>query len=208
MKTIDIKKWNRREHFEFFNGFDNPFYNISTEVDCSDAYKFSKEKGISFFAFYLYKSIEAVNKIEAFRYRIEEQKVVLHDLIHIAVTIAREDGTFGFSFVPFSENFNQFKHDLKKEIEDVQNSTGLRLNNDDRRTDVIHFSSLPWIKFTGLSHASNFNTDESVPKITFGKAFDRDGKKYLPIAIEVHHGLVDALHIAQFLEAFQEGMED
>ena len=208
MKKINIDKWNRKEHFEFFREFDNPFYNITTEVDCTEAFRKSKAEGISFFAYYLYKSIEAVNSIECFKYRIEDKKVVLHDVIHVAVTIARDDGTFGFSFVPFSRDFDQFILDLKKEIDAVQQSTGLRLNNDGRRMDVIHFSSLPWIKFTGLTHASNYNTSESVPKITFGRAFDRGDKKYLPIAIEVHHGLIDAFHIAKFLETFQEGLDE
>lgn len=208
MKIIDIDNWNRKEHFEFFSKYDNPFYGIATEIDCTKAFINSKEKGFSFFAYYLYKCTSAVNLVSSFRYRIHKGKVVLFDTIHAAATIAREDGTFGFSFIPFVPDFKIFNEKIKQEIEAVQNSKGLRANNDERRSDVIHFSSIPWIKFTGLSHASNFNTDDSVPKITFGKAFDREDKKILPIAIEVHHGLVDALHIANYLEVFQKLMDE
>jgi chloramphenicol O-acetyltransferase type A len=57
-----------------------------------------------------------------------------------------------------------------------------------------------------LTHARNYQSSDSVPKITFGKASLKDGKWLLPTSIEVHHGLVDGVHIAQFLEEFQKGM--
>ena len=64
---------------------------------------------------------------------------------------------------------NQAIAPLKKEIINVQSTKGLRVNEDAKRLDVIHYSTLPWNKLTGLTHARNFNIDDSVPKITFGK---------------------------------------
>lgn len=85
----------------------------------------------------------------------------------------------------------------------MQHSTGLRLNNDDLKNDLIRHSTIPWHSFSGLLHPTNFNPKESVPKITFGKYTIREGRKLLPVSIEAHHGLVDGLHIAQYLTEFQ-----
>ncbi|MCG2611853.1 chloramphenicol acetyltransferase [Flavobacterium sp. SM15] len=206
MRIIDVESWNRKEHFEFFTKMDSPYFGIVTEVECTHAYTKAKELKQSFFATYMHKSMMAVNQTEEFKYRIVDNQVVVFDVIHAGTTIGREDGTFGFAFIPFSEDFKTFNAELQREIQEVQNSTGLRLNNDDLKSDLIRHSTLPWSSFTGLLHPTNFKNNESVPKITFGKAFIREGKRFLPVSVEANHGLVDGLHIARYLEKFQHFM--
>ncbi|WP_020526940.1 chloramphenicol acetyltransferase [Flexithrix dorotheae] len=208
MELIDYKNWNRREHFEFFSKYDEPFFGLVTEVECTQAYQTAKANGWSFFAYYLHQSIRAVNQIEEFRYRIINGKVARFKEIHAASTIGRPDGTFGFSFMPFSEDFSVFKAALNQEIQEVLNSSGLRANEDAIRPDVIHYSTLPWNKFTGLTHARNFKKGDSVPKISFGKAYIKDEKRFLPVSIDAHHGLVDGFHVAKYLEIFQGFLEN
>ena len=203
MKKIDIENWNRREHFEFFSKMTSPYFGIVTEVDCSKAYAHCKENGYSFFAYYLFKSMKAVNSVEELKLRIVDQNVVLFDEIHAGTTIGRSDGTFGFAFVNFSKDFASFNLELQSEIAAVNNSTGLRLNNDDIKKNLIRHSTFPWHKFTALLHPTNFDKTESVPKITFGKFFVQNDQKLLPISIEAHHGLVDGLHLSMYLNEFQ-----
>lgn len=208
MKYIDIDTWNRKEHFEFFSQMDNPFFGVVSEIDCTRAHAYSKEQGISFFAHYLYQSVRAVNLVEAMKLRVAGKKVILYDVIHASATIGRKDGTFGFSFMESASDFDSFNAALMAERKSVEESSGLRNSSNAQRTDVIHYSTLPWSKFTGLTHARSFNTSDTVPKITFGKIFSREGNKYLPISVDVHHGLVDGLHIAQFMDAFQRLMDE
>jgi chloramphenicol O-acetyltransferase type A len=204
VRVIDIDKWNRKEHYEFFSKMANPMFGIVTEVECTEAYKFSVDTGISFFAYYLHRSMIAVNSVAELKYRIINEEVIAFDTVHAGTTIGREDGTFGFAFIPFSESFDKFNDDLQKEITAVKSTTGLRLNNDDITKDLIRHSTFPWHSFTGLLHPSNHDKKETVPKITFGKFAVRDDKKYLPVSIEAHHGLVDGLHLGKYLANFQE----
>lgn len=207
MKIIDLENWNRKEHFDFFSQMKNPYFGFTTEVDCTKAYHSAKEKEFSFFAAYLHKSMVAVNTVDAFKLRIIEGEVALFDTIHAGTTIGREDGTFGFAYIPFSNDFSVFNDRLQGEIQAVQNSTGLRLKNGDIGKDLIRHSTVPWNSFSALLHPTNFDRTESVPKITFGKFNVRDGKKYLPVSVEAHHGLADGLHIAQYLEEFQRQLD-
>ena len=34
-KIIDIATWNRREHYEHFSAFDDPFFGVTVNVDCT-----------------------------------------------------------------------------------------------------------------------------------------------------------------------------
>ncbi|MBS7788170.1 chloramphenicol acetyltransferase [Flavobacterium sp. CYK-55] len=203
MKLIHTENWNRKEHYDFFSKMANPYFGIVTEVDCTKAYSKAKENAYSFFAYYLHKSMMAVNSVTELRYRIVHQNIVEFPVVNAGATIARKDGTFGFIFVNFTEDFFKFNEQLQDEIKSVHNSTGLRLNDDDVKKDLIRHSTIPWTSFTGLLHPTNFDPTESVPKITFGKFNIRDQKKYLPVSIEAHHGLVDGFHLAQYLEEFQ-----
>ncbi len=207
MEIINIESWNRKEHFEFFSRMASPYFGITTEVDCTIAYDNAKENGNSFFAHYLHKSMIAVNSVEELRLRIVDNKVALFEKINVGATVGRADGTFGFIFVNFSDDFETFNKELQNEIQTVLNSTGLRLNDDDIKKDLIRHSTIPWTSFTGLLHPTNFDRTESVPKITFGKFSIREGKKYLPVSIEAHHGLVDGFHLAKYLSEFQRQLD-
>lgn len=203
MKIIDIESWNRKEHFEFFSKMASPYFGFTTEVDCTEAYKKSKENGYSFFASYLHKSMVAVNSVEELKLRIVDDKVVLYDTINAGTTIGRADGTFGFAYIHFSEDFEIFNAELQKEISEVQNSTGIRMNNGELGKDLIRHSTIPWNSFSALLHPTPLDKSESVPKITFGKFSERDGRKFLPVSVEAHHGLTDGFHLAKYLEEFQ-----
>ncbi|WP_368662512.1 CatA-like O-acetyltransferase [Zobellia laminariae] len=67
-KEINVETWYRKDHFEFFSKFDEPFYGITAKVDCTKTYNTAKDKGHSFFLSYLHKSLVAVNRTVQFRY--------------------------------------------------------------------------------------------------------------------------------------------
>ncbi len=204
MRTpIDLTTWNRKEHFEFFGSFDEPFFGIATTVDFTKGYQKIKDLGYSYFLFYLHKSLLAVNTIDAFKYRIDNDQVYVYDKIHASPTIGREDHTFGFSFIEFHEDFETFVIEAQKEINAVKNSTGLRHTDNAKRIDTIHYSSIPWYNFTGLTHARHFKFNDSVPKISFGKYTKIGDTLNLPISINVHHGMADGYHVGLYLEEFQ-----
>ncbi|UFH32455.1 chloramphenicol acetyltransferase [Chryseobacterium sp. C-71] len=203
MKIIDIESWNRKEHFEFFSKMQSPFFGFTTEVDCTKAYDDAKEQGHSFYAVYLHKSMIAINMVDELKLRIVDGKVVLYDEVHVGGTIGRADGTFGFSFFEYSEDFEIFNTRLQDQVKTVQNSSGLGISNDVLPINHIRHTTIPWKSFSAMLHPTNFDPKECIPKITFGKFNIRDGKKYLPVSIEAHHGLADGIHLAKYFEEFE-----
>jgi len=70
--------------------------------------------------------------------------------------------------------------------------------------NIIHFSSLPWIKFNHVSHPRHYKTRDSIPKITVGKYFMSENKRMIPVSVHVHHAVADGLHLGQFFEILQD----
>jgi chloramphenicol O-acetyltransferase type A len=200
-QKIDLATWNRKEHFEFFSTFEEPFFGITTPIEMTIAYEKAKAMQIPFFVYYLHKTIAAVNQVENFRYRIEENEVVLYNEIDASATIMREDKTFGFSFMKFHSNIDEFTKIAETEIERIQVTPGLFTR--EFPTNIIHFSAIPWINFTSLTHSRSYTLPDSCPKVSWGKLMEENGKKTMSMAVMAHHGLVDGYHMGLFVEALQ-----
>jgi chloramphenicol O-acetyltransferase type A len=205
-KQLDIATWNRHDHFQFFRQFDEPFFGVTVQMDMTKAYQKAKESHTSFFLYYLYCSIKAANAVENFRYRIEnEDEVWVHENINASATIGRPDGTFGFSYMDYYADYQLFEKNASLEIERVQRSKGLEVAGSSDA--VIHYSSLPWLDFTALSHARHFKYKDSCTKISFGKMVEENGKRRMAVSIHVHHALCDGFHVGQFVEIFQNELD-
>jgi len=201
-EKIDINTWIRKDHFKFFSAFEEPFFGVTVDVDCTASYKQAKEMGVSFFLLYLHKSLLAANKVEPFRYRIIDGEVWKFDEVHASATINRENGAFGFGYMDFHEDFDNFNAHAKIEIEKVENSTGLIPASSGE--NVIHYSALPWLNFKSMSHARNYSFNDSCPKISFGQVRDKGKRKIMSVSIHVNHALMDGFHVSQFVDAYQE----
>ena len=156
----------------------------------------------SFFAASLWCSLAAANEVEEFRYRIRGPEVVVHPLIHGGSTVLLPDGTFRFAYYDYSSGLGGFIEHVRQVTERVRSESG-PLDPQDDRDDLIHYSVIPWVPFTSFSHARRWGTEDAVPKIVFGKHREVGGRRYMPVSVEVHHALVDGLHVGRFYEAFQ-----
>jgi chloramphenicol O-acetyltransferase type A len=199
---LDLENWPRKQHFEFFKQFEEPYFGVTVNVDVTLAYEHAKAAGVSLFIYYLYQSLGAANMIEPFKYRIEDNTVMVYDTVNAAPTINRPNGTFGFAYIDYDPSFGKFLESAEKEIERVQATTDLMPSASGQ--NVVHYSALPWINFTSISHARMFSINESVPKISFGRITDIDGQKIMPVSVHVHHALMDGLHVGQYLQCYQD----
>lgn len=202
-RKFNPEGWNRKEHFELFSRMDNPYVGVVAEVDCTKAYQFTKANKQSFFATYLFCSMQAENSVEEFKYRLEDSEIFIYDHIDCGTTIGRKDGTFGFAFIPYSVDFETFNNKLQQEINEVEKCVGLHIKNEELTLGLIRHSTFPWSRFTGLVQPSNYGTEESIPRIIFGKAYQQGDKMMMPVSVEANHGFVDGLHLANYLANFE-----
>ena len=150
----------------------------------------------------LFLSVKAANVIEEFRYRIEEDSVFIYDLIHPFSTVFNDDKTFSFCEFDYIDSYKEFSKHSKMSIEETKRRKGLFPKKE--RFDVIHYTTIPWISITSISHARNYSTGDSIPKFVLGKFFKDGNKILLPFSVEVNHALVDGYHVGLFFDRFEE----
>jgi chloramphenicol O-acetyltransferase type A len=205
---LDMESWPRRAHYELFRAYDNPWFNLCADVDVTALHAWSaSEGGPSFFAASLWHSLMAANEIEEFRYRIRGDGVVVHPVIHGGSTVLLPDDTFRFAYYDFDPAFESFVRHIARVLDRVKLESG-PLDPQDHRDDLIHYSVIPWVSFTSFSHARRWGTDDAIPKIVFGKHHEANGRRLMPVSVEVNHALVDGLHVGRFYEVFQRRLDD
>ena len=205
-RYLDLANWARRDVFEFFRGFDKPYFNICTSLDVTRLLKFLRGRpNVSVSLAYHYFALRMANEIEPFRYRLREGKVFVHDVIHGATTVLLPNETITFAYFNYQDDFAKFVGEAERAIKETQSGDGAlrpRASDDGR----VHFTTLPWVSFTSFSHARNWGREDSEPKIAFGKFTSENERTLLPISVEVHHALMDGLHVGRFLTGLEEAL--
>ena len=199
---LDLDSWHRRELFEFFRGYQNPCFNICTRLDVTKLMELLRERpGVSVSLAYHYFALRVANEIEPFRYRLKDGEVIVHDVINGGTTVLLPNESFTYAYFDYLEDFQKFMFAAREAIEKVRAGGALKPT---MRDDLIYFTTLPWISFTSFAHARTPGRGESIPRIAFGKFFVESGHTFLPISIEVHHALMDGLHVGRFITLMEE----
>lgn len=201
-REIDIEAWERRSTFEYFKHYEDPFFNITANLDVTRLYDFCKSNGLAFSLAALFYSLETANEIREFRLRIVDEKVVEFEQVEATQTILNDDNTFSFSYYPRQSNVFEFDKAGKAAREKY-----LKLKSFDvesGRIDLIYYSVIPWVSFTSFKHASRFDNRQTVPRMVFGKMFVDQGARRMPFSVEAHHALMDGYHVGLYFNRFQE----
>lgn len=206
-KYLDVTTWARREVFEFFRQFDKPYFNICTPLDVTRLLAVLRGRpDVSVMLAYHYFALRAANEMEPFRYRLRDGKVIIHDVIHGGTTVLLPNENFTLAYFDYDEDFDKFILNADRAVKDVLSGDGAFKPNpsDDR----IHFTTLPWVSFTSFSHARNWGSEDSIPKIAFGKFMKTNDRTLLPFSVEVHHALMDGLHVGRYLSRLEEALAE
>jgi chloramphenicol O-acetyltransferase type A len=205
-EDLDVTNWVRRDLFEFFRGYERPHFNVCTRLDVTRLLDFLRDRpGISVSLVYLYFALRVANEIEPFRYRLKEGKVIVHDVINGGTTVLLPNESFSYAYFEYQKDFETFHLAAGESIKKVQADGLLKPT---MREDLIYFTVLPWVSFTSFAHARTPGRGESVPRIAFGKFTEENERTLLPISVEVHHALMDGLHVGRFLTRMEEALAE
>lgn len=200
---LDLAAWKRREHFELFRRTAQPFFSVTVDVDVTAAYdRSSLPDAPSFFVSVLHSTMRAARETPAFCLRVRGDRVWSHDTLRLSTTVMRSDETFGFAVFEPRPTLEEFAGHAAPEIERVKRPGPLTLPTGD---DIVYHSTLPWFRFSAFTNAIDTGAD-SIPRIVFGKRV-ADGRRWMmPVAVEVHHAVVDGVDVASFIERLQTGL--
>ena len=202
---LDLTNWARRDLFEFFRSYDNPYFNVCAKVDITKLVALVRERpGVRISLALHYFSLRVANEIEPFRYRLKDEKVFVYDVVSGGTTVLLPNESFAYAYFEYEPDFEKFLSDMGKAVDDVRNGSGVLKPT--MRDDVIYHSTLPWISFTSFAHARKKGRGDSVPRIVFGKFIKEDERVMVPISVEVHHALMDGLHVGRYFNRLEEAL--
>ncbi|GAP12473.1 chloramphenicol O-acetyltransferase [Longilinea arvoryzae] len=202
MRIIDLATWPRRRHFELFRGMDYPHFGLCADVDLSVFRPAVRAKGLSFTVTTAYVLARAANEIPEFRLRIRGEQVVEHEVVHPSFTVLNDQDLFSFCSVPYRSNLSEFAALAVERMARVQAEPVL--SDEDGQDDLLFMTSLPWVSFTSMVHPIHMHPADSVPRIAWGKFFEREGHIWMPVAVQAHHALMDGVHVGRYYQRIQE----
>lgn len=201
---INPEFWQRKELFDFFSSVSNPFYSVTFRLDVTRLYEFAKEQRLSFYYSLIYLSTNAINSVEAFRYALDGGEPVLLDRRCPSFTDLNPGAeNFHIVTMPCDGSIQDFCHAARE-----RSRTQKTFLNQEDTSDLIYFSCLPWVELTSLTNERDFDPDDAVPRIAWGKYYNDGSQKILHMSMELNHRFVDGLHIGRFYEALCAGIEN
>jgi len=204
MRKIDMQTWPRREHFEFFNTFNHPHFNMCANVDLTAFQPYVKEHGYSFTAAIIYVISRAANAIPEFRYRVRDGAVIEHEIVSPSVTILVENDLFGFCTIDYSQDFAEFSVRAARLIAAVRANPTLK--DPPGRDDLLFMTAIPWVSFTSFAHPMRLHPADYVPRFAWGKFFAEGGLLKMPLSVQGHHALMDGIHMGKFYAQVQDDL--
>jgi chloramphenicol O-acetyltransferase type A len=205
---VDLEAWKRRDHYQLFRKYRQPFFSVTVDVDVTGVWnRCRKPSSASFFLVSLFLMLRAVNDVEAFRLRLRRRGVWRHDRVAVGPTIRRPDDTFGFARFEPADTLGEF---VKMSTTAMSKAITTRVlapqfGAGASRDDIIYHSVLPWFRFTAFTNALPGN--DSIPRIVFGRVTREGRRMKMPVAVEVHHALVDGADVGTFFDCYNRELE-
>lgn len=208
-RIIDPDTWYRRGAYRMFIGCSAPSVSITTRVDVTNLYDHCERNGVSFFICFLYNITRSFNTVDEARTRIVGDRIVQYDSIDPAFVVLREDGSITNARIEMTDDFAEFYTKVREAIAKAKRYESEflpRFTNN----NVYYFSNTPWMDFTAISHPYNYDDKDStsVPRATWGKIVEKDGRRTVALNVSFNHALIDGHHIHMAISTLQDALDD
>ena len=192
------EQWPRYEIYKFFQPMDNPFFAVTFTLDVTRLHDYAKARGLSFYYALVFLCTEAMNDVEAFHY------------FERAWQLCRLDRRIP-SFTdlnPGAEQFHIVTMDHGAELDTfcrAARETSLAqtcfIRAEAESEALIYFSCLPWLPLTHLTNERSTDPADAIPRLSWGKYTEQDGRLTLGLSAELNHRFADGLHLGRFYES-------
>jgi len=200
MKKIDVARWGRKEHFDFFQNRARPCICVSSVVNVENIIRYRKAIEIRFTDCLYYSAMYASNLVREFRYRLVDRCPVEFQVVDAAFTyIPKEKELHSNCVAAYENKFSIFRDNIELARNEADKKPTLTPVGGESQ-GLIYLSCLNSIFFTSMTNPWGDPWLDTVPRIIFGKVVDN----IMPISIELLHSFADGKHIASFLDCVQD----
>ena len=105
------------------------------------------------------------------------------------------DELFGIVTLKWRDTESVFDFCRRARSEERHAKKPLPTAEEDDSDDLVFISCIPWFEYTQVTQEMSMDRDDSVPRLMWGRAVERDGARQLPFTAQVNHRLIDGIHI-------------
>ena len=198
--VVDLADWKRKHYMNAVRCT----YSVTFDIDVEELAKNIKSLGLKAYPVQIYMLSRVVNEFQEFRMAIDSHgRLGWWDITNPSYAIFNKaTETFSSVYTPFNQDFRTFYDSCISDIEAYGDSDVL-FPQSEVPENVFTISSLPWIRFTGFNLNVSGEGTYLPPIFTIGRYGEQIGKKYMPLAVQVHHAVCDGYHVGKFAEALQ-----
>lgn len=191
---IELKDFYRKEEFKKYHMQTNPFIITTVKLNITNIVNYC---GINknFNATMGYVIGKAVNEIDGFKYRFNNDKIYYYEKIHTSFTQRDNNKRVCHLFCEIKDNYNEYIKEYNTNLKEFKKTNISTFCKDD---GLIWFSCAPWFSFTSL--IPPFDKEITIPQFIWDKYEKIEDNYYCHLMIMVHHGFVDGETIGELIE--------
>jgi chloramphenicol O-acetyltransferase type A len=197
----------RPDVLAFFSGYQSPILNLTVTCRTADFAARAKAAGAPAFAVLLHAMASASLDIPEMRRRIHQGAVTEVARLTVSYPVIGIGERLNYSTFAHHADFGVFLARYLADRDIARAAPTLRLDDMSHR-DYLFATALPWLDFTQIRHPVHDHADVSIPMLAAGRFRPSEGGLTFPLAVQVHHGLADALHVARFVDRVAERLAD
>ena len=206
-ETIDPRQSPRADAYAFYRQAERPRWGLTFSVDLGPllsrlpAWR-ADMPGLTPFVAYHHALLRAANAVPALRQRLTPDGAVQWRSVDATPTVLRDDESFAVARLVYAERLDDFVSPALAAVALARQPDapwGVRVE----QSGELHLTTLPGVAFTHFTHARRGGFDDATPSVALGR-YQRDGAHaWMPVNLEVHHALVDGVHVGRFVETLQ-----
>jgi chloramphenicol O-acetyltransferase type A len=208
VRAFDASVGPRANAYAFYSEAVKPRWGLTTRVDVAPLLQAlpawrEAAPGLTAFVAYHYAILRAAVTVPALCQRLlPEGGAVQWKVLDATPTVLRADDSFAVARLVWAERLQDFAAPALEAVRAAQQLDapwGIRTE----QSGELHMTTLPLVAFSHFTHARPAVFDDATPSLACGR-FSPDGDRvWMPLNIEVHHALVDGVHVGRFVQALE-----
>ena len=207
-KLIDLERWPRREHFQYYREKLKCGYSLTGRVDVTALIKYAREKELKKFPCFMYVICRSVNELDEMKMMVTPEGMPgIWEEVHPNFTVFHpEDETFTDLWMEYYPSLPEFYHSFQETIARFGNCRGIK-GRPGQPPNFFCVSCVPWMDYTGYASHS-VGEPALFPIVTFGKYTLSEGRYTMPVTVTISHAAADGYHTCKLFQKLQEILDE
>ena len=115
----------------------------------------------------------------------------------------KDDRTFSNIWTEYHPRFSEFLRAYQQDLQRYGQNPGLEAKPG-TPANSFPVSMIPWTTFDGFNLNLPNGAGYLLPIFTMGKFYQQEDRYWLPLSVQVHHGVCDGFHLCRSINELQE----